>query len=86
MFPILRTLISVPAGLAKMPFLLFALFSAIGMLLWNTLLVTAGYLLHEHYHLVEAWIDPLTYVVIAAVVGLYIFRVVTWKPSRTPSA
>ncbi len=81
LFPILRTLISVPAGLAKMPVVPFALFSAIGMLIWNTVLVTAGYLLHEHYHLVEAWVDPLTYVVLGLVVAVYLFRLVTWKPS-----
>jgi membrane protein DedA with SNARE-associated domain len=81
LFPIIRTLISVPAGLAGMNFAVVALFSAIGMLAWNTVLVTAGYLLHEHYHLVEAFIDPLTWVVLIAVVGLYVFRVVTWKPS-----
>ena len=82
LFPIIRTLISVPAGLAKMNLVVFALFSAIGMLIWNTVLVTAGYLLHEHYHLVEAWLDPLTYVVIIAVVGVYIYRLIVWKPSR----
>lgn len=82
LFPIMRTLISVPAGLARMPFLVFALFSMIGMLIWNTVLVSAGYVLHEQYRLVEAWIDPLTWVVIAGVVGVYIFRLVTWKPSR----
>jgi membrane protein DedA with SNARE-associated domain len=82
MFPIIRTLISVPAGLARMNLVVFVLFSAIGMLLWNTLLVTAGYLLHEHYHLVEQWLDPLTYVVIVVVVGVYVLRLFTWKPSR----
>jgi membrane protein DedA with SNARE-associated domain len=81
LFPIIRTLISVPAGLAKMNFLTFALFSAIGMLVWNTVLVSAGYLLHEHYHLVEAWLDPLTWAVLAAVVGIYVFRLIVWKPS-----
>jgi membrane protein DedA with SNARE-associated domain len=81
LFPILRTLISVPAGLAGMHFGVFALFSAIGMTIWNTVLVAAGFVLHEHYHLVETWVDPLTYVVIAAVVGLYLYRLVTWKPS-----
>ena len=81
LFPILRTLISVPAGLAKMNFPTFALFSAIGMLIWNTVLVSAGYLLHEHYHLVESWLDPLTWLVLIAVVGLYIFRLFTWRPS-----
>jgi membrane protein DedA with SNARE-associated domain len=81
LFPILRTLISVPAGLARMPPLSFALFSAVGMLIWNTVLVSAGYLLHEHYHLVEAWIDPLTYVVLGLVVAVYLFRLITWRPS-----
>jgi membrane protein DedA with SNARE-associated domain len=82
LFPILRTLISVPAGLARMPVWSFALFSTVGMLIWNTVLVSAGYLLHEHYHLVEAWIDPLTYVVLGLVVAIYLFRLITWKPSR----
>lgn len=82
LFPIIRTLISVPAGLAKMHAVSFALYSMIGMLIWNTVLVTAGFLLHEHYHLVEAFIDPLTYVILIAVIGIYVFRVVTWKPSR----
>ncbi|CAN7305826.1 DedA family protein [Devosia sp. LjRoot16] len=82
LFPILRTLISVPAGLAKMNFPTFALFSAIGMLIWNSVLVGAGYLLHEHYHLVESWLDPLTWLVLIAVVGLYVFRLFTWRPSR----
>jgi membrane protein DedA with SNARE-associated domain len=81
LFPILRTLISVPAGLAKMPAWSFALFSVLGMLIWNTVLVSAGYLLHEHYHLVEAWLDPVTYVVLGLVVAIYLFRLITWKPS-----
>ncbi len=82
LFPILRTLISVPAGLAKMNFPTFALFSAIGMLIWNTVLVSAGYLLHEQYDLVESWLDPLTWLVLIAVVGLYVFRLFTWRPSK----
>ena len=81
LFPILRTLISVPAGLAKMPVWSFVLFSVLGMLIWNTVLVGAGYFLHEHYHLVEAWLDPVTYVVLGLVVAIYLFRLFTWKPS-----
>jgi membrane protein DedA with SNARE-associated domain len=52
------------------------------MVVWNTVLVTAGFLLHEHYELVESWLDPLTWVVLIAVVGIYVFRLFTWKPSR----
>jgi membrane protein DedA with SNARE-associated domain len=82
LLPIVRTLISVPAGLARMNFFTFAMFSALGMLAWNTVLVAAGFLLHEHYHLVERWVDPLTWLVLVAAVALYLFRVATWKPSR----
>jgi hypothetical protein len=40
-------------------------------------------MLHEHYHLVEQWLDPLTYVVIGGIVAVYLWRVATWK---TPAA
>lgn len=82
LLPIVRTLISVPAGLARMPALAFFSASALGALIWNGLLVSAGYLLNEHYDLVEVVLDPLTVIVLAAVVLLYIWRLVTWRPSR----
>src|SRR5690606_34310098 len=81
LLPIVRTLISVPAGLGRMGALSFALFSMLGMLLWNAVLTAAGLLLHENYHLVEAFLDPLTVVVLLAVVLLYLYRVATWKPA-----
>jgi membrane protein DedA with SNARE-associated domain len=82
LFPIIRTLISVPGGLSKMPVATFVAFSLLGMLIWNTILVMAGFVLHQHYHLVEAWLDPLTYIVLGAVIALYLYRLVTWRPSR----
>lgn len=80
--PLIRTLISVPAGLARMPALLFFGASALGALVWNTILVGAGYLLNEHYELVEVILDPATIIVLGAVVLAYLYRLVTWRPSR----
>jgi len=82
--PLIRTLISIPAGLSRMPLPLFLLASTLGALIWNTFLTMAGFLLHEHYHVIEVVLDPLSYVVLALVVLIYLFRVVTWKPSRPP--
>jgi len=82
LMPIIRTLISVPAGLARMPAIVFFAASALGALLWNSILVGAGYLLSEHYQLVEEVLDPLTIAILAAVVLLYFYRLVTWRPSR----
>ena len=82
LLPIIRTLISVPAGLAKMAAWQFFGFSLIGMVVWNCILAGAGYILADHYHLIEAWLDPLTYLVLGAVVLLYLYRLVTWRPSN----
>jgi membrane protein DedA with SNARE-associated domain len=80
--PAIRTLISVPAGLAAMPFGKFLAISSAGTLIWTGLLTTAGYLLHENYEVVEAWIDPVSIGVFVLIVVIYIYRFVTWKPIR----
>ena len=81
LMPIIRTLISIPAGLARMSLPVFLLASSIGALVWNTFLTLAGYILHEHYESIEVVLDPLSYVVLSLVVLLYLFKVATWKPS-----
>ena len=82
LIPLIRTLISVPAGLAVMPFWKFLLFSSLGALLWNSILVGAGFLLAEHYEAVEVFLDPGTTIVLGLVVVVYLYRLVTWRPTR----
>lgn len=64
MIPIFRSLISIPAGVTKMPIWRFALLTAVGSLIWNTIFVLSGYLLGESWHIVERYADILQYVVI----------------------
>ncbi len=80
--PLIRTLISVPAGLAAMPVWKFLLFSTLGALTWNSILVGAGFVLAEHYDLVETWLDPGTNIVLGLIVLIYLYRLVTWRPTR----
>lgn len=82
LIPAIRTLISVPAGLAAMPLAKFLAISAAGTLIWTGILTTAGYLLHENYEIVEAWVDPVSTGVFVLIVVIYIYRFVTWKPIR----
>lgn len=82
LLPIIRTLISVPAGLAAMPLWKFLGFSMTGMIIWNTILAGAGYMMAEHYEVIEVWLDPLSTIVIVAVVLLYLYRLITWRPSQ----
>jgi membrane protein DedA with SNARE-associated domain len=67
MVPIFRSLISIPAGVAKMPLWRFGLLTGAGSLIWNTIFVLAGYLLGENWHVIEQYADILQYVVIAGV-------------------
>lgn len=82
--PTVRTLISVPAGIAPMPLRSFLLWTTLGTAAWTTLLAAAGYLLEAQYERIQDWIDPASKVVIAAIVLFYVYRVVTYR--RTPAA
>jgi membrane protein DedA with SNARE-associated domain len=81
LLPIIRTLISVPAGLAHLPVGQFVLYSTIGAVVWNTLLTGGGFLLAEHYEVIETWLDPVTLVILGAVLVVYVWRLITWRPS-----
>jgi membrane protein DedA with SNARE-associated domain len=74
MFPIVRSLVSIPAGLVKMGIAKFYIFSTIGIVIWNTLWITIGMNLGENWAQGEEFAQILDYVVYAvvAVVGIYI--------------
>jgi membrane protein DedA with SNARE-associated domain len=67
--PGVRSLISLPAGFRGMPMGVFVILTALGSALWNTLLVTAGYLLGNRWRTVGLYSDWLNYAVIALLVG-----------------
>lgn len=54
--PGIRTLISIPAGLAKIPFLKFFTATFIGAYIWCTLLIGAGYILGHEWMLISGYI------------------------------
>ncbi|WP_157076233.1 DedA family protein [Alicyclobacillus kakegawensis] len=64
--PGVRTFISLPAGIGRMPLARFFVFSAIGSCIWNTALTVFGYQLGKHWELVDTYLKPLT--VLGAVV------------------
>lgn len=69
MIPIFRSLISIPAGVERMPLLVFLGLTLAGSALWNTTFVLSGYYLGEQWHRVEQYVGVLQLVVIAAVVA-----------------
>ncbi|WP_394269083.1 DedA family protein [Qipengyuania sp.] len=78
--PLLRTIVSLPAGLAKMQLWRFLLFTFLGSIIWNGALIWGGKKLSG---LIEEYETIAGYVVVGIIlagVAFYVYRVITWKP------
>jgi membrane protein DedA with SNARE-associated domain len=82
--PLMRSLISIPAGFRRMDLARFSLYTLIGSLVWNTALIGAGYLLRSRWEDVEPVLSWFQYVVIAAILGAIGWYV--WRRFLSPDA
>jgi membrane protein DedA with SNARE-associated domain len=81
--PAIRTLISVPAGIARMSLLPFLAFSTAGSLIWCSLLTGAGSVLEDNYQKVSTYLDPVSKGILALIITAYLFRLMTYRPEKT---
>lgn len=85
MIPAIRSLISIPAGMNRMPILPFLVLTTLGSAIWTTLLAYAGYVLGANYEQVAEFIAPIsTAVGVAVAVGVVLFVII--RLSRRPSS
>lgn len=80
--PLIRSLVSIPAGFRRMDFVRFTVFTAIGSAVWNTALIGAGAVLGDRWERVGDAVGLLQGVVIVVIVGLVLF--VVWKRFLRP--
>ena len=71
LIPGIRQLISIPAGLAKMHFGQFMLYTFLGAFLWNTVLALLGYIAHGQADLINQYSHELS-IIILALVGVVV--------------
>ena len=77
--PVVRSLISIPAGIERMKLLPFTLYTAIGSALWNSVLIGAGYALGANWAIVEEWISRYQLIVFGlAGIALVVWMVRKW--------
>ncbi len=74
--PGIRSLISIPAGLANMPLPKFLLFSGIGTLAWTACLGLLGYFLGERYQGVERTVGVVANVILGGMLLCFIFQII----------
>ena len=84
LIPGLRSLISIPAGIRRMPMATFLACTALGTALWSALLALAGWWLGNNFDQVSKWLDPVVYIVLGTIVLAYLWRV--WKHRGDSSA
>ncbi|MEI6752181.1 MAG: DedA family protein [Paludibacter sp.] len=80
--PVIRHLISIPAGLAKMNYLNFILYTALGAGLWNCCLALLGYLAHGQQDMINKYSHELSYVFVFVGVVLIVWMVIKSKKKK----
>ncbi|MDD3474968.1 MAG: DedA family protein [Candidatus Dojkabacteria bacterium] len=81
--PLVRTFISFPAGVAKMPFWQFTIYTLIGSAIWSTILAVAGYLLGENWEVLLTLLSKYENIVlilfVLSIAGYILFKVIQRK-------
>lgn len=71
--PVIRTFISLPAGIAKMNFWKFTVFTLIGSLIWSAFLTYIGYILGKNWNSLHPYYQKFEYVIVGGVVLLAVY-------------
>ena len=76
--PLIRSLISIPAGMSEMPILKFIIYTVVGSLIWNAVLIIVGSIVGENWTSILNILDTYSHVVVILlaiifIVGIYIF-------------
>lgn len=82
--PLIRSLVSVPAGFRRMEPIRFTIYTAVGSLVWNGVLIGAGYKLGENWEQVAEWVGNVQYVVIAGILAAIAWW--AWTRILSPTA
>jgi membrane protein DedA with SNARE-associated domain len=83
--PVVRHLISIPAGLARMPLIPFILYTTVGATMWNMFLTYLGFRLKQNWPIIQKYTHILDYFVVAGLIAATVYLVWKIKRSRKPA-
>lgn len=86
MLPVIRTFISLPAGIAEMPIGRFTLYTTLGCIPWVIMLTWIGYKLGPHWEKAHSVLHYGDYVIVAAIIFAAVWVFLQRRTSRTNSA
>ena len=81
--PIVRSLVSIPAGINKMNMTIFLLYTSIGTIIWNTVLVYAGVILGSNWSYFASIISRYSKVVLVSIILVILVKIwINWLKKR----
>lgn len=83
--PGIRTYISLPAGISKMPLFSFLIYSTIGTIVWVSFLTGTGYILGANYERVGDYLRPISTIVIFGLLVISIYFVLKRRVKNSKS-
>lgn len=86
MIPLIRSLISIPAGMSNMKFGMFLLFTTLGTFIWNIILVSVGAILGDSWEDILAFMDVYSNIAYAVIAIAAIVFVVLFIRKRRKTA
>jgi membrane protein DedA with SNARE-associated domain len=67
--PLIRSIVSIPAGFRRMNVVSFTLYTALGSFVWNLGLIGAGAILGDQWDVVEGYLGVLQWIVVAIIIA-----------------
>ena len=82
LLPIVRTFISLPAGISNMNFKKFTLYTFFGSLIWSILLGYTGYYMGQNWVIIRSWFHYADIAMVVVIVGIIGYKIMTIKKIR----
>ena len=76
--PIVRSLISIPAGMSEMPMQKFLLYTISGSLMWNTVLIIVGSIVGDKWETIVGYLDNFSNIILIILVIIFVVVIIYW--------
>ena len=76
--PIVRSLISIPAGMSEMPMQKFLLYTISGSLMWNTVLIIVGSIVGDKWETIVGYLDNFSNIILIILVVIFVVAMYYW--------
>lgn len=83
--PLVRSLISIPAGMAHMNFAIFLLFTTVGSLIWNSILVSVGAAVGTSWSTIVGYMDTYSNITLLVLVVIFVLFIILFLKNRVKS-